>query len=113
MNRGEVFWVSLPFAGQGGHEQSGRRPAVIVQSSRAGQALSTVVVVPLTSNMAALKRAHSVAVVPSAENGLTVPSVALVSQLRAVDVRRLEGKVGLIDAPTLADIETALKAMLF
>ena len=42
-------------------------------------------VAPVTSNLAALRFAFSVRVEPSPENGLTMPSVVMVFQMRAID----------------------------
>jgi mRNA-degrading endonuclease toxin of MazEF toxin-antitoxin module len=53
MRYGEVFWVDLP--DQGGREQRGRRPAVIWQNLEAFSGLPTILVIPLTSRLAALR----------------------------------------------------------
>ena len=51
MARGDVLLVSLPTTG--GREQSGRRPAVAVQTDIAGEPL--LMVAPITSNLTALR----------------------------------------------------------
>ncbi|HAF23913.1 MAG TPA: hypothetical protein DCK93_13585 [Blastocatellia bacterium] len=50
-------------------EQSGRRPAVAVQTDQGGKPM--LLVAPVTSNLGALRFAFSVRVEPAPENGLT------------------------------------------
>ena len=69
MARGDVVVIDLPVSEL--REQSGRRPAVAVQTDLAGEPM--LVVAPITSNLAALRFAFSVRVEPSPENGLTFP----------------------------------------
>ena len=58
MARGDVLLVSLPPSDR--REQSGRRPAVAVQTDLAGQPM--LMVAPVTSNLAAMRFAFSVRV---------------------------------------------------
>ena len=85
MKRGEIWRVRLPTVP--GHTQAGVRPAVIVQDEQATNSLSTVLIVPFTGTQAASRFPGTVVVQPDAQNGLTVPSVALVFQLTAIDQR--------------------------
>ena len=78
MSRGDVVWVEFP-AGEG-RAQSGRRPAVILQD--AAHHLPTTLVVPLSTQLAALRFPGTVLIEPDAGNGLRLSSVALVFQLR-------------------------------
>ena len=61
MARGDVVVIDLPVSEL--REQSGRRPAVAVQTDLAGEPM--LVVAPITSNLAALRFAFSVLVEPS------------------------------------------------
>ena len=79
MARGDVLLVTLPPSDR--REQSGRRPAIAVQTDLAGE--SMLLVAPVTSNLAALRFAFSVRVEPSSDNGLTTPSVVMVFQMRS------------------------------
>src|SRR5258708_39426745 len=90
MARGDVLLVSLPPSDR--REQSGRRPAVAVQTDQAGEPM--LMVAPVTSNLAALRFAFSVRIEPSTENGLTMPSVVMVFQRRAIDKARIVRKTG-------------------
>jgi mRNA interferase MazF len=96
MTHRELYWVDLP--DRRGREQRGRRPAVIWQDTTALAGLPTVLVVPLTSRLDAVRFPGTLGIDPSPANGITVPSVALVFQLGACDVRRLGQKLGRLDA---------------
>jgi len=89
---GDIHWIELPAAM--GHEQSGRRPAVIVQDKAAAKILPVVLVVPLTTATSTLRFPGTVQIQPDSDNGLSQPSIALVFQLRAVDRRRIGGRTG-------------------
>jgi mRNA interferase MazF len=95
VNHGEIYWVELP--DRGGHEQRGRRPAIIWQDTQAYAGLPTVLVVPLTSRLSASRFPGTLRVEPTATNGLTVPSVALVFQLGACDLDRIQEPLGRLD----------------
>ncbi len=49
MQQGEVWMVSLPFSG--GREQSGERPAVVLQDAVYGQSSPLVLIALLSSQM--------------------------------------------------------------
>ncbi len=99
---GEVCWVELP--PRGGRAQAGRRPAVILQSIAN---LPTTLIVPLTSQLDALRFPSTVLVEADAQNGLRRASVALVFQLTAVDRRHIADRLGTISKEVLAEIWTA------
>ena len=83
VSQGDVFWASLPEPE--GSAPGYRRPVVVVQGEAFNASrISTVVVVPLTSN---LRRAAAPGnVLPaSTRTGLARVSVANVSQSAAVD----------------------------
>ena len=113
MHRGDVIRVQLPRpAGRPGREQFGTRPAIVVQQSAATANLSTVVVVPLTSNRSAERLSGSLLVHPSDTNGLTVISVALTQQIRAIDKSRVEAVIGKLSPEEMGNVETALRHLL-
>ena len=108
MKHGELYWANLP--DRGGREQRGRRPVLVWQDKEAFPGLPTVLIIPLTSKMDALRFAGTLAVQPSHENGLTSPSVVLVFQLGACDLRRLEENLGRLGEEDLARVrELAMK----
>ncbi|HLL77827.1 MAG TPA: type II toxin-antitoxin system PemK/MazF family toxin [Pyrinomonadaceae bacterium] len=106
MNVGDVHWVEL--APRGGHAQAGRRPAIIAQSVDRATTLPTVLLIPLTTQMDALRFPGTVLIEADAQNGLRRHSVALVFQLTAVDRRFVAGRLGEIADATLRQIWAAL-----
>jgi mRNA interferase MazF len=70
--------------------------------------LPTTLVVPLTSQLDALRFAGTVLVEADARNGLRRASVALVFQLTAVDRRYLAERLGDVSGEVLEGIWSAL-----
>jgi len=99
---GDLHGVDLPAAN--GREQRGRRPAVILQDDHYAGELPVVLVVPLTTTRAAVRFAGTTLVRPTAENGLRQVSVALVFQLRAIDRRRIQERIGSVSEEVLHEI---------
>jgi mRNA interferase MazF len=99
---GDIHWVDLPAAN--GREQRGRRPAVILQDDDYAGTLPVVLVVPLTTTRAAMRFAGTTLIRPTAENGLRQVSVALVFQLRAIDRRRIQERIGSVSEEVLREI---------
>lgn len=108
MARGDVLLVSLP--GSDGREQSGRRPAVAVQTDVAAEPM--LMVAPATSNLRAQRFAFSVRVEPSIENGLTSSSVIMVFQMRAIDKMRIIKKIGSLSKDDLRRVDAEIWRML-
>lgn len=106
MNVGDLHWVELP--ARGGHAQAGRRPAIIAQADAQTARLPTVLLIPLTTQMDALRFPGTVLVEADARNGLRRASVALVFQLAAVDRRFIVSRIGEIAETTLQQVWTAL-----
>jgi mRNA interferase MazF len=103
---GELRWVEFPPAN--GHEQSGRRPAIVLQDDTYARDVSVVFVIPVTGQPANLRFPATVALQPSDANGLRKPSVALVFQARAIDRKRVGNRIGVIEGPLLAEVYDAL-----
>lgn len=110
MNSGDLYNVEIPLSD--GHEQAGTRPAIIVQSAQFENQLPTVLIVPLTSQLAAQAFPGTFLIPPDSENGLTLPSVALVFQVRAIDKRRLRRMIGRLNPAHLAQVHQHLKTLL-
>jgi mRNA interferase MazF len=106
MKPGDIWVVDLPSLGT--HEQSGTRPAVVV----ARVAKSIVTVIPCTSNMLALRFPYTLDIAPTKQNGLTVPSVALVFHMRAIDTVYLKHKIGTLDKRTLVAIRAQARKLI-
>lgn len=100
--RGEVYWLRTP-RGSRGHEQQGRRYAVVVQSDQFP--LSTWLVAP-TSTAARVASFR-----PEIEvEGRTTR--VLVEQTAAVDPARLGDRVGYLAFADLRKVEAALRLVL-
>ncbi len=110
MKRGEVFDARLnPTEGS---EQAGTRPVIIVSRDAINRNSSVVVVVPVTK-AANIKRSYPNNVkISKNEGGLTVESVALGGQVRAISKSRLLRKRGTLLNETILKISRALRITL-
>ena len=104
---GDIHWVEFPI--RGGHAQSGRRPAIVMQSASATAQLPTVLLLPLTTQMDALRFPGTVLIEVTQENGLKKPSVALAFQLTVVDKQSVGLYLGRLSKAALNDIWQALE----
>lgn len=113
MNRGDVVRVDLPRPrGTPGREQFGLRPAIVVQDEPRLANLSTVLIVPLTSNQTASKFSGSIWIAPTKENGLSVESIALTQQVRAIDRSRVQDTLGEISRDDAVLLDDQLRSLL-
>lgn len=88
--RGDLVWLN--FDPQAGHEQAGRRPAIVLSESDFNEATGFAVVCPITS-----QGKNYPFEVPLPE-GLPFTGVVLTDQLKSLDVRNRRMKtVGNID----------------
>jgi mRNA interferase MazF len=110
MNIGDIYTVEIPVSDR--HEQAGTRPAIVVQSPQFENQLPTVLIVPLTSQLAAQSFPGTFLIQPDSENGLTRTSVVLVFQLRAIDKRRLGRKIGCLSPLHLAQLRQQVQMLL-
>lgn len=110
MNIGDIYAVEIPPSN--GHEQAGIRPAIIAQSPQFEMRLPTVLIVPLTSQLKALSFPGTFAIDPDAKNNLTMASVALVFQLRAIDRRRLKNPIGKLSQHHLEQMQAQMKQLM-
>ncbi|MBL7179577.1 MAG: type II toxin-antitoxin system PemK/MazF family toxin [Pseudomonadota bacterium] len=112
MDRGDVITVDIPKpSGQKGHEQTGYRPAIILQSEVNDSGLPTIIIIPFTSNLQAMRFPYTVHVDPSPQNGLSVASALLVFQLRAIDKKRIGNVIGRLENIYMRKIEDELKRL--
>ena len=101
IQQGDVFWID--FAGTRS-EPAGRRPAIVIQHARFNRsAISTCVMVAVTSN---LKRARDPGNVElsAGEANLPKASVANVTQLATIDRQRLRERIGTLSGHRLDEI---------
>ena len=76
------------------------------------RSLSTVAVVPLTSNEKTLRFAGTFLVKPTQANGLSAQSVALAHQIRAIDESRIKATIGSLAPDDLQKPEGLLRQLL-
>ncbi|BDA66919.1 hypothetical protein CAL7716_010850 [Calothrix sp. PCC 7716] len=108
MARGDVLLVSLPDSDK--REEKGNRPAIAVQTDVANSPM--LMIIPVTSSLGALRFPFVVRIEPSEENGLTLPSVAMVFQMRAIDRKRIIQKIGELEPQYLTQIDAEIWRML-
>jgi mRNA interferase MazF len=108
MSRGDVLLVRLPDSDQ--REEKGHRPAIAVQTDVAVSPM--LIVVPVTSALGALRFPFTVQIEPSEQNGLTLPSVAMVFQMRAIDRKRIIRKIGELEMQYLMQVDAEIWRML-
>lgn len=106
--RGEVWDVDLnPVVG---HDQRGRRPALVVSVDELNHSpRGLVAVLPLTSKDRGFPTHVPVA---EPEGGLTVHSVVMADQIRTISTSRLISRRGSVTPETMAQVEFALRFVL-
>ena len=110
MPRGDIIWVDFPVPV--GHEQAGQRPALVVHDDDTQGTVSIIAIIPFSSSQAAVRFPHTIPVKPSSQNGLQNDSILLIFQLRAIDRRRVRGKMGRLEAQTQQLVDDELRQML-
>ena len=110
MTIGEIHWVDLPVTG--GREQAGRRPAIIIQNDGYAGSIPTVLVIPLSSAIAALRFPGTAPIKADKTSGLRTYSVALVFQLRSIDRGRIKEKIGVVSESEVVEIRLELAKLL-
>jgi mRNA interferase MazF len=110
MTRGEIWWADfgVPF----GSETGFRRPVVIIQDDAFNRSkINTVIIIPLTTNLI-LAEAPGNVLLEKEESGLTKDSVLIVSQLSAIDRKRLVEQAGRLEKHIIEEAEEGIKLVL-
>jgi mRNA interferase MazF len=97
----------VDFGVPSGPEQSGERPAIVLQDTALISALTTVIVLPLTTNLKRLSL-PTTRIIPAGEGGLPQDSVALCHQIQVRGKVRLLSRLGELSEDRLAEIEHCL-----
>lgn len=101
--RGRVYWADLdPVRG---HEQAGRRPVLVLSSSRSNRRSQMAVVLPLTSSPPKVESKYAVRL-KSVE--MRLDSWVLPRQIRAIAEERVDEFVGRVSNEELRKIVTTL-----
>ncbi len=106
MEKGEIWLVNLPI--KGGKEQFGFRPSIILADTKTDLAL----VIPLTSNLQALRFPYTLLIKKSKFNGLELDSVALLFQITAVDRTYFRNKIGGLEEISIKRLDDILIRLL-
>lgn len=107
---GDVILVSLPAHLPKGHEQEGVRPAIITAVPQGYLRYPVVIVVPVTSQTGRWTKRNPLLYqqIPEGCGGLPKPSVVLIDQIRAVDIRRIRSYVGTLEQKIFQKIKQGL-----
>lgn len=101
---GDIVWVE--FGSPLGHEQAGRRPALVVSPRRYNELSSLILVCPITRNTASW--AFKVDIIDPDR----IMGVVLVDQVRSIDhVARFTGRAGRVSDETLDRVYAVFAAM--
>ncbi len=104
-NRGDVVWITL--APQVGHEQAGRRPAVVLSPAAYNGKVGLALMCPVTSQ---IKGYPFEVPLPS---GLPAAGVVLSDQIKSLDWRaRGAERMGSLSPSLVMDILQRLRALL-
>jgi mRNA interferase MazF len=104
-DRGDIVWISLN--PQAGHEQAGRRPAVVLSPASYNGRVGLALLCPVTS------RAKGYPFEVRLPSDLPVSGVALADQVKSLDWRaRRAESVGTLPATVVAEILSKLRTLL-
>lgn len=105
MKKAELWVLKLPF--KNGREQRGMRPGLVIADTETNM----IVVIPLTSNLQALRFPHTLEIKKSKENKLEKDSIALIFQIQSLDKKRFINKIGTLENSYMNQIDKILKKL--
>ncbi|MEX2188416.1 MAG: type II toxin-antitoxin system PemK/MazF family toxin [Pirellulales bacterium] len=106
--RGDVWYVD--FDPTRGHEQAGRRPALVISADGFNRgSAGLAVVLPITSKAKGIRSHVPVA---AKEGGLTKASYVKCEDIRSVSLQRLGKRLGAVAPTTLATVDNVLRILL-
>lgn len=107
--RGSIWWCD--FSPVVGHEQRGRRPALLVSQDRLNQGRSGLVIVAVMTSQPPKVPSHLPA--PASLTGCAKDGTILCEHLRTVSVERLSGpRLGQAAPALMAQVDACLKRLL-
>lgn len=112
MKRGEICWAELwPRTGA---EQRGRRPVIVVShdSFNMVSGWQSVIIVPISTSPAQLRRGPTAVELPAGIGGLKRKSVALCHQVTTLNRQKLDQPVGRLTPEFVALLNSGLRAAL-
>jgi mRNA interferase MazF len=103
--RGDVVWLN--FTPQAGHEQSGRRPGLVLSPMRYNSKVGLMLACPITS------RAKGYPFEVKIPDGMKISGVVLSDQLRCLDWRERKAEfIVKVDSGTLDEVRGKIDAIL-
>ena len=105
MKRGDVVLMIAP------RELGKPRPAIVIQTDALGDETTTILVCPLTSDLTENLPVRPF-IDPSTDNGLRIPSQAMVDKIVAVRRDRVRHTLGALDEDAIDRINRALMIVL-
>ncbi len=105
VKRGEIYYADLSPAV--GSEQGGVRPVLIVQNDIGNKYSPTVIIAAITTQINKAKLPTHIEV-QAPDYGLVKDSVILLEQIRTLDKKRLQQRLGQIDDQKMEQINQAL-----
>ena len=105
VRRGDIYMADLTVSE--GCEQSGVRPALVIQNNKGNTYAPTVIIAPISSRMHKAK-------FPTHDNlhCLQYPSFVELEQIRTIDKCRLRNYMGRIDEATQEQVNQAIRISL-
>src|SRR5688572_27923657 len=94
-----------------GTEPGKVRPVIVVQTDALNRSHPSTIICPLTTRTAGFENPLRVAV-PKGVSGLGRASDILVDQVKAIDIRRLRKRLGLLPDPYLGELRNKLLLVL-
>jgi len=108
--RGEIYLTALdPTVGR---EIQKTRPALVIQNDVSNRLSGVTIVAPITSTVRFPLNPVHVLLAAGRSTGLSVTSVAVFSQIRAMDRIRLIKRLGAVDTQTMEQVDEAIKVSL-
>ena len=110
----DMVIVDFPSQVPQGHEQEGRRPALIIGIPK-NPRFGAVVIVPLTRDTGqtwATKNPNLYPKLPTGTSGLPQASIVMLDQIRCLDLKRVGRQVGQLTPEEYAPILEGLQSML-
>ena len=108
IERGEIYWADWSLGR--GSEQSGLRPALVIQNDVGNQYSPTTIVAAITT--ALTKTYPFVVAITASESGLSEDSSINLSAVMTISQTRLGEKCGQLGAAKMSEVDMAIKKSL-
>lgn len=107
--RGEIYMADLdPVVGS---EQGSRRPVLIIQNDIGNQYSPTTIVAAISSQLSPKVYPTEVRI-KAGSGGLSLDSTVLMNQIKTIDKRRLENRLGELNAAMMRKVDETIKISL-